>query len=124
MKLFKEKNLLDHYIQNRKHCIKEEIEGYTFKKFEEYKIDTLKDYLISVNQISDIPEIDVDSLSMEQSRETRREHYERDGFSSIYGYEHSFNVDYLIICCSSRKAACAAPEPWRRYAKSARMRCW
>lgn len=100
MKLFNEKNLLEHYFKNKKQCIKEEIEGYTFKRFEEYKIDTLKNYLISVNQISDIPEIDAGSLSMEKSRETKREHYDRDVFSSMYGYEHSFNVDYLVIYCT------------------------
>lgn len=98
MKLFNEKNLLDHYIQSRKQYIKKEIEGYTIEKFKTYKIDTLKEYLISTNQISDIPEIDVDSLSMEKSRETRREHYDRNEFS--YRYEQSFNVDYLVIHCS------------------------
>lgn len=100
MKLFNEKNLLDYYIQSRKQYIKKEIEGYTIEKFKTYKIDTLKEYLISTNQISDIPEIDIDSLSMEKSRETRREHYDRNEFSSMYRYEQSFNVDYLIIHCS------------------------
>ena len=59
-------------MQSRKQYIKKEIEGYTIEKFKTYKIDTLKEYLISTNQISDIPEIDVDSLSMEKSRETRK----------------------------------------------------
>ena len=70
-------------MQSRKQYIKKEIEGYTIEKFKTYKIDTLKEYLISTNQISDIPEIDVDSLSMEKSRETRREHYDRERFSSM-----------------------------------------
>lgn len=99
MKLFDDKNQLDHYLKSRKQDIKEEIEGYTIEKFKTYKIDALKEYLISIEQISDIPELDVSSLSMKGSRETKREHYERDVFSSMYGYNQSFNVDYLRINC-------------------------
>lgn len=99
LRLFSENNLLENYLKGRKQGIGNEIEGYTFEKSKVYTIDSLKEYLVSNNQIDDIPEIIKGSLSMQKQRKTEKEKYSNDHSWNMPEYQRYFDVDYLAIYC-------------------------